>query len=334
MYVTENLPSNVPVWCAPDKTATLITGDSLALLSHLPDNSIDCVWTDPPYNLSNDGVTCVAGKMVPVNKGEWDRSMGIEGDYQFNLAWTKECYRVLRPTGTIWVTGTVHVHSSVGMALQRNGFRLLNDIIWEKTNPPPNLGCRTFTHSTELMYWASKAQKKDKIKYKFNYKLMKEINGGKQMKTVWRFGSASKSERKFGKHPTQKPVELIKRSILASTVKGDLILDPFSGSGSTGIAALALNRNFIGIEQKKEYADLSIKRLESTFSQKSPNQSLSPPPPCHLTKFMQQNNLLSFPRRRLPISAGNRSPSPKAWKKQRPSVSSRPCLGKIFLLLR
>ena len=278
MHLTDHLPGNVPIWHLPDETATLISGDSLELLKNLPDNSIDCIWTDPPYNLSNDGVTCVAGKMVPVNKGEWDRSMGVEGDYQFNLAWTKECFRILRKTGSIWVTGTVHVHPSVGMALQRNGFRLLNDIIWEKTNPPPNLACRTFTHSTELIFWASKAQKKDKFKYKFHYKRMKEINGGKQMKTVWRFGSVSKAEREFGKHPTQKPVKLIKRSILASTDEGDVVLDPFSGSSSTGVAALALNRKFIGIEQKQEYIDLSVKRLNSIFSEIVSNKHLPPPP--------------------------------------------------------
>ena len=252
-----------PRWSRSDLQSALYCGDSLELLRQIPDNSVNCIWTDPPYNLSNDGITCVAGRMVSVNKGEWDQSKGIEDDHEFNLAWTKECFRVLRATGSIWVTGTLHVHPSVGYALMRNGFRLLNDIVWEKPNPPPNLGCRTFTHSTELIYWASKSQKGDQKSYKFNYSLMKQINGGKQMKSVWKFSSASRVEKKFGKHPTQKPVELIERCLLASTDVGDLILDPFSGSSSTGIASLNLRRNFIGMENNREFIELSIKRLEA-----------------------------------------------------------------------
>ncbi len=208
--------------------------------------------------------------MVPVNKGDWDKSKGIEADYQFNLAWTAQCYRVLRKTGSLWVSGTLHMHASVGMALQRNGFRLLNDVIWEKTNPPPNLGCRTFTHSTELLYWACKSQKGSKVKYKFNYQKMKEINGGKQMKTVWRIKSASALEKKEGKHPTQKPIELIERCLLASSDKGDLILDPFAGSSSTGVAALKLNRRYIGIDENTEYMELSKRRLQRLISRNSP----------------------------------------------------------------
>jgi len=255
------LPRKVPYWSSPQENAVLYSGDALEILREMPDNSIDCIWTDPPYNLSNDGITCIAGKMVPVNKGDWDKSRGIEGDFEFNLAWTKECFRILRKTGSIWVTGTLHVHSSVGMALQLNGFRLLNDIIWEKTNPPPNLGRRTFTHSTELIYWASKSQKKDKVKYKFNYQKMKELNGGKQMKTVWKMNGPRACEKKFGKHPTQKPIDLIQRCLLASTDEGDHVLDPFTGSSSTGVAALSLGRHFLGFDSSEEFIQLSLKRL-------------------------------------------------------------------------
>ena len=158
-----------PSWKPPDGASSLYLGDALDLLAQVPDDSIDCIWTDPPYLLSNDGITCVGGRMVSVNKGDWDRSQGLEADHEFNVTWTAEAYRVLKPTGTIWVSGTLHVYPSVGMALRQNGFRLLNDIVWEKTNPPPNLGRRTFTHSTEVVLWASKAAKGSKHRYVFNY---------------------------------------------------------------------------------------------------------------------------------------------------------------------
>ena len=231
------------------------------MLSRLDDESVDCVWTDPPYLLSNGGITCFAGRMVSVNKGDWDQSRGIEADYQFNLEWTAACRRVLKPTGTIWVTGTLHIYPSVGMALLRNGFRLLNDVIWEKPNPPPNLGRRTFTHSTEVLLWASKSGKGTRHKYTFNYGEMRRENGGKQMKTVWRMNAPRASEKRFGKHPTQKPLELIERCLRASTNEGDVVLDPFAGSGSTGVAALELGRRFIGIEIDPEFIDISMKRL-------------------------------------------------------------------------
>ena len=239
----------------------LYQGDALDLLSKIPDESVDCVWTDPPYMLSNDGITCVAGRMVSVNKGDWDKSQGLEADHQFNLQWTNECHRVLKPTGTIWVSGTLHVYPSVGMALLQNGFRLLNDIIWLKPNPPPNLGRRTFTHSTEVVLWASKAPKGSRHKYTFNYDEMRRENGGKQMKTVWEFTSAKAPEKRYGKHPTQKPLALIDRCLRASTNQDDVVLDPFAGSGSTGVATLGLGRTFVGIELDESFVELSIKRL-------------------------------------------------------------------------
>lgn len=199
--------------------------------------------------------------MVSVDKGDWDRSRGLEADHEFNLEWTRECYRVLKPTGTIWVSGTLHVYPSVGMALMQNGFRLLNDIIWEKPNPPPNLGRRTFTHSTEVVLWASKAPKGSRHKYTFNYDEMRQENGGKQMKTVWGFKSPGPDEKQFGKHPTQKPVALIERCLRASTLPGYVVLDPFVGSGSTGVAALGLGRDFIGIDADDAFIEISAKRL-------------------------------------------------------------------------
>src|SRR5665213_3140736 len=236
-----SLPSQQPVpisWASPDGKSRLYHGDSLELLSELAPNSVDCIWTDPPYNLSNDGITCVAGRMVKVNKGEWDRSRGVEADHEFNREWLKACYRVLKPEGTIWVSGTAHVYLSVGFAMQQLGFRILNDIIWEKPNPPPNLGCRCFTHSTETILWATKARK-GKERYTFNYEMMRSSNGDKQMKNVWRLPAPGKDEKRFGKHPTQKPLALVARCLAVSTKPGDIVFDPFAGSATTGVAALA-----------------------------------------------------------------------------------------------
>ncbi|MBW4668168.1 MAG: site-specific DNA-methyltransferase [Cyanomargarita calcarea GSE-NOS-MK-12-04C] len=259
-------------WESEDRLCRLYHGDSLEVMASLPPDSVDCIWTDPPYNLSNDGITCMSGQMVKVNKGEWDRSRGAEMDHEFNKAWLAACYRLLKPTGTIWVTGTLHVYPSVGFAMQQLGFRILNDIIWEKPAPPPNLGCRCFTHSTELILWATKAQK-GKERYTFNYEVMKAENGDKQMKNVWRMSAPSKEEKRYGKHPTQKPVELVARSLRASTNPGDLVFDPFSGSSTTGVAALALDRHFIGCEADANHIELSRQRLMNPY-RFSPKQGL------------------------------------------------------------
>ncbi|MBU6186385.1 MAG: site-specific DNA-methyltransferase [Cyanobacteria bacterium REEB444] len=250
------------VWESRDGSSRLYHGNSLELMASLPAESIDCIWTDPPYNLSNGGVTCVSGRMVNVNKGEWDRSQGIELDHGFNKAWLAACHRLLKPTGTIWVTGTLHVYPSVGFAMQQIGYRILNDIIWEKPAPPPNLGCRCFTHSTELILWASKIHK-GKERYTFNYEEMKAENGDKQMKNVWRMSAPGKAEKFHGKHPTQKPIALVARCLRASTKPGDLVFDPFSGSSTTGVASLSLGRRFIGCEADVDYIHLSIQRLRN-----------------------------------------------------------------------
>ncbi len=249
------------VWRSEDGQSHLYLGDSLAFMQTLEPESVDCIWTDPPYLLSNDGITCVAGKMVKVNKGEWDRSRGVDLDHEFNRTWLGACHRVLKPSGAIWVSGTLHVYLSVGMAMQQLGFRILNDIVWEKPAPPPNLGCRCFTHSTEILLWATKAKKGGKDRHKFNYEAMKTENGGKQMKNVWRFSTPATEEKEYGKHPTQKPTPLIARCLRGTTDPGDLVFDPFTGSGSTGVAALKLGRRFIGCEQDKTYAQLAATRL-------------------------------------------------------------------------
>ena len=252
------------LWSSSDEGSLFAEADAFEFMDAIPENSIDCIWTDPPYLLSNDGITCVAGKMVKVNKGDWDRSRGIELDHQFNRGWIEKCHRILKPSGTIWISGTVHVYLSVGMALLQTGFRILNDITWEKPNPPPNLGCRCFTHSTELLLWATKAAKGSKHRYTFNYDEMRRANAGRQMKTVWRIATPSREETDLGKHPTQKPVGLVSLCLRASTNAEDTIFDPFAGSGTTAVAALSLGRRFIGCERNKEYANLAVRRIQDT----------------------------------------------------------------------
>ena len=242
------------------KNFKLILGDSLDELKRIKKNSIDMIFADPPYFLSGNGISCSGGKMVSVNKGEWDKKIGVEEKHKFNREWIRLCYSLLKDEGTIWISGTLHNIYSIGMALEQEGFKIINNITWKKLNPPPNISCRYFVHSTETILWAKKNIKG--AKHKFNYDLMKSNNGGKQAKDVWESSLTKPSEKKCGKHPTQKPLAIIEKIILASTDDGDLILDPFNGSGTTGIAALRLNRKYIGIDLDKEYLDLTIKRKE------------------------------------------------------------------------
>lgn len=241
-----------------DKNFKLIKEDTFKALKNFQEKSFDMIFADPPYFLSNNGITCSSGKMVCVNKGEWDKPSDVESKHSFNRKWINECYRVLKDDGTIWISGTLHNIYSIGMALEEEGFKIINNITWQKTNPPPNLACKTFTHSTETIIWARKGLKKSK--YTFNYNLMKELNGNKQMKDVWTTSLTKPSEKKCGKHPTQKPLEILDKIILASTKENDLILDPFCGSSTTGISAKRLNRAYIGIDNSKEYLDLSKRR--------------------------------------------------------------------------
>jgi site-specific DNA-methyltransferase (adenine-specific) len=218
------------------------------------------IFADPPYFLSNGGTTCKSGKRVSVTKGSWDKSEGVNSDYTFNLEWLGLCQNYLTPNGTIWVSGTHHNIFSVGQAISELGYKILNVITWEKPNPPPNLACRYFTHSTEFIIWAAKNATS---KHVFNYKAMRIENFGKQMKTVWKIGAPGNDEKAEGKHPTQKPRALLRRIVLASTNEGDTVFDPFTGSGTTGVAAVALERNFIGCEKEKQYYQLSEKRLKN-----------------------------------------------------------------------
>jgi site-specific DNA-methyltransferase (adenine-specific) len=244
----------------------LYQGDSIWLLNQLPENSVDMIFADPPYNLSNGGFTVHAGRMVSVNKGDWDKSRGFEDDYVFHYQWMEACKRVLKPHGTLWVSGTYHSIYQCGHALQSLGYHILNDIAWFKPNASPNLSCRFFTASHETLIWA---RKEKKARHTFNYDLMKEGHWpedqlkkpGLQMRSVWSMGTPKPAEKKFGKHPTQKPLDLLKRIVLSSTQKGDIILDPFTGSSTTGLAAVLNDRKFIGIDLEKDYLELSKKRL-------------------------------------------------------------------------
>ena len=238
----------------------LLHGDALLLLKKIKPQSIDMIFADPPYFLSGDGITCNAGKMVSVKKGEWDEKIDIKEKHKFNKKWIRACKRVLKDDGTIWISGTMHNIYSIGMALEEEGFKIINNITWKKLNPPPNISCRAFVHSTETILWAKKDLKKSK--HKFNYDVMKELNNGKQMKDVWETSLTKPSEKKCGKHPTQKPIALLEKIILASTDENDLILDPFNGSGTTGIVASRLKRKYIGIDKEKDYLDLTIRRFE------------------------------------------------------------------------
>ena len=161
----------------------LYLGDSFQLLKRMVPESVDMIFADPPYFLSNDGVTCRSGHLVSVNKASWDEGMDFQSRHRFNRRWIRLCKRCLSPNGTIWISGTMHNIFSIGMAMEQEGFKIINSITWQKTNPPPNLACRCFTHSTETIIWAKKNEKK--AKHTFNYELMKQRNGGHQMKDVW-----------------------------------------------------------------------------------------------------------------------------------------------------
>jgi len=244
----------------------LYLDDCRDFLNNLPKESVHMIFADPPYNLSNGGFTCHAGKRVSVNKGGWDESKGLDEDLKFHIEWIKACKRVLTPNGTIWISGTYHSIYRCGYALESTGYHILNDICWFKPNAAPNLSCRYFTASHETIIWARKSKT---AHHTFNYDLMRNTEwpgdfikkSNKQMRSVWAINTPKPIEKTFGKHPTQKPEELLRRIVLASTNKGQLVLDPFTGSSTTGLIAHLYGRKFIGVDNEKSYLDLSIKRF-------------------------------------------------------------------------
>ena len=247
---------------SPDRDFTLLQGDCVDVLRSF-DFEFDMIFADPPYFLSNDGISIQSGKVVSVNKGDWDRSRGGEADETFTREWISEARKKLTPSGTIWISGTYHNIFSVAKILKEQGFKILNVITWAKTNPPPNLSCRYFTHSSEFVVWARKSEK---VPHYFNYDLMRELNGGTQMRDVWNLPAIAPWEKSCGKHPTQKPLPLLTRIILASTRERAWVLDPFSGSATTGIAANLLNRRFLGIEREKLFLEMSRNRKDEILN--------------------------------------------------------------------
>ena len=239
-----------------ERDFTLLRGDCVELLRSF-DFEFDMIFADPPYFLSNDGISVSAGKVVSVNKGEWDRSRGERDDEAFTRAWIAEARKKLAPAGTIWVCGTYHNIFSVAKILKEQGFKILNVVTWAKTNPPPNLSCRYFTHSSEFVVWARKSAK---TPHYFNYELMRELNGGTQMRDVWNLPATALWEKRCGRPPTQKPLSLLARAIASSTRERAWVLDPFAGSGTTGIAANLLGRRFLGVEREENFLKLARER--------------------------------------------------------------------------
>ncbi|MDR1747846.1 MAG: site-specific DNA-methyltransferase [Spirochaetaceae bacterium] len=233
-YITEN--------------ESIYNDDCLEVLSRIPEDSIDMIFADPPYMLSNNGFTCQNGRMVNVNKGKWDKSNGFENDIIFHNEWIAACRRILKPEGTIWISGTYHSIYQCGYLLQKNDFHILNDIAWFKPNASPNLSCRFFTASHETLLWARKDKK---AKYTFNYEHMKHGNfpedklkkENMQMRSVWSIPTTPKQEKEYGKHPTQKPVSLLTRIVTASTKPGDIVLDPFNGGGQPELPVKAQEKD-------------------------------------------------------------------------------------------
>ncbi|MBV6479969.1 MAG: Modification methylase DpnIIB [Ignavibacteria bacterium] len=268
-YISKNGVQNAIFPIFKTKDFALYNNDCLEVMTRFPDNYIDMVFADPPYMLSNNGFTCQNGRMVSVNKGKWDKSKGFEQDLNFHEEWISECKRILKPSGTIWISGTYHSIYQCGYLLQKLGFHILNDITWFKPNASPNLSCRFFTASHETLIWA----RKDKnAKHYFDYKSMKEGHFPEdqlkkeksQMRSVWSLNTPSSAEKEFGKHPTQKPLALLRRIIKASTKDGDIIFDPFNGGGTTGIASVQIsNRKYIGCEIDLKFINLTIKKYQS-----------------------------------------------------------------------
>lgn len=248
-------------------SSDLYLGDAVEIMNQLPPRSVDMVFADPPYGLSNGGTTCHGGKRVSVNKGSWDKSRGPLKDFEFHKRWLAAAKRILKDNGTLWVSGTYHSIYICGYALQSDDWHILNEIVWYKPNAAPNLACRMFAASHETIIWARKDKKR---KHHFDYKAMRNGPGGddflkkpnRQMRSVWAINTPKPFEKIHGKHPTQKPLNLLHRIILAATEEGELVLDPFCGSATCGVAAIMENRRFIGIDNHEPYLkSMAIPRL-------------------------------------------------------------------------
>lgn len=245
-----------PFYQTENEEFILYNGDSRELIEKIG-KKIDMIFADPPYFLSKNISVCINGIWKSFEKGEWDRATSQENMNDFNKSWLSACRNVLKEDGTIFVTGTYHNIFSVATCMVELGYKILNIIVWQKSDAKPTLSRNYFNYTTEYIVWA---RKNDKVTHFFNCDLMEQLNGGTRMSDVWRIPFLSSWELKCGKHPTQKPLRLLYRIILASTHEGDTILDPFAGSCTTGIAANLLNRKFIGIDQNTDYLSYGIRR--------------------------------------------------------------------------
>ncbi|MBX8784967.1 site-specific DNA-methyltransferase [Ochrobactrum sp. GRS2] len=262
--LVKDLPEAAPrsVWLD-----TILKGDCVAALDRLPDHSVDVIFADPPYNLQLEGALHRPDQTkVNAVDDHWDQFDSFQAYDAFTRAWLLACRRVLKPNGTIWVIGSYHNIFRVGASLQDLGFWMLNDIIWRKTNPMPNFRGRRFQNAHETLIWASRDQKSKG--YTFNYEAMKAANDDVQMRSDWLFpictgGERLKDDNGDKVHPTQKPEALLARILMSSSKPGDVILDPFFGSGTTGAVAKRLGRHFVGIEREQSYIDAATKRIEA-----------------------------------------------------------------------
>lgn len=238
-----------------DNLITLLNGDTFEYLTKFPNETVDIVIADPPYFLSNGGFTNSSGRKVSVDKGDWDKATEEEAyNFYFNLI--KQTKRILKKNGCIWIFGTFHNIYTVGHILKIHGFKILNNVTWKKIDPGENLSHRMFTHSTETIIWAVK----DKGKQIFNYDELKDIYCDDKLTDVWRTPTTKLREKKYGKHPAQKPISIMMKILSASTTSNSLVLDPFVGSGTTAVACKLLNRKLIGIEQSSKYLKIAVNR--------------------------------------------------------------------------
>jgi modification methylase len=246
---------------------TILKGDCVAALDRLPEKSVDAIFADPPYNLQLEGELHRPDQSkVDAVDDAWDQFESFAAYDAFTRAWLLAARRVLKPSGTIWVIGSYHNIFRVGAIMQDLGFWILNDIVWRKTNPMPNFRGRRFQNAHETMIWASRDQKAKS--YTFNYEAMKAANDDVQMRSDWLFPICTGAERLKKDdgakvHPTQKPEALLARVLLSSTKPGDVVLDPFFGSGTTGAVAKRLGRHFVGVEREQAYIDAATARIAS-----------------------------------------------------------------------
>ena len=245
-----------PYYQSDDSTFSLILGNTMEKLDHV-DQKVDMIFADPPYFLSKGYSQCINGTWKSFETGEWARATSLDNINAFNKDWLSKCRNILKESGTIFVSGTYHNIFSVATCMVELGYKILNIIVWQKSDAKPTLSRNYFNFTTEYIVWARKSEK---VSHFFNCDLMEQLNGGARMSDVWSIPFVSSWELKCGKHPTQKPLRLLYRIILSATREGELILDPFAGSCTTGIAANLLGRRFIGIDQSKEYLDYGIRR--------------------------------------------------------------------------